>query len=87
METTLSKLQLKDEETNGEGDRLEFDPEEELVEERTDFCLVGCFPIATMINFQSMKTVLTNLWHPLGESPLLILVKNDFCFNFTVRLT
>ncbi|MBA0634773.1 hypothetical protein Godav_028817, partial [Gossypium davidsonii] len=36
----------------------------------SELCLVGCFLTATTINFQPMRTVMANLWHPLGGIPI-----------------
>lgn len=85
MEAVLADLSLEEEEGSGEGDGWEV--EQELVddEECLDFCLVGCFLTATSVNFQSMKTVLANLWHPLGGSTSLKLGKNSFYSDFIVR--
>lgn len=45
-------------------------------------CLVGYFLTATTVNFQSMKTILANLWHPLGGVTITDIGDKWFLFQF-----
>lgn len=78
-------LHLEDEEESGEGVEWEIDQDLETGEEDFEFCLVGCFLTATSINFQSMKTVFANLWHPLGGVTITDIGERDIYFNFIVK--
>ncbi|MFQ6662351.1 hypothetical protein Gotur_030209, partial [Gossypium turneri] len=54
------------------------EPEDSFSELR----LVGCFLTATTINFQAMRTVLANLWHPLGGVSIADVGEKRFVFQF-----
>lgn len=41
--------------------------------------------MVTSVNFESMKIVLANIWHPLGVSLSLILARKDSYSIFIVR--
>ncbi|XP_016704246.1 uncharacterized protein [Gossypium hirsutum] len=66
MEEVLADLRIEEEQESGEVELWEIEQEENPTEQSSNFCLVVCFLTATVINFQSMRTVMANLWHPLG---------------------
>ncbi|MBA0636735.1 hypothetical protein Godav_022130 [Gossypium davidsonii] len=66
MEEALADLRLTEEGDSREMEAWEIEKEVVAGEPLSELCLVGCFLTATTINFQSMRTVMANLWHPLG---------------------
>lgn len=42
----------------------------------------GCYLTTTTVNFQSMKTVLAKLWHPLGGVTITDIGEKMFLFRF-----
>ncbi|MBA0739293.1 hypothetical protein Gogos_012578 [Gossypium gossypioides] len=57
---------------------------EEDVEEEVDldYCLVGCFLMARMVNFQAMKNTLVNVRHLIGGVVISDLEEKRFLFKF-----
>ncbi|MBA0707558.1 hypothetical protein Golax_019593, partial [Gossypium laxum] len=47
-----------------------------------EFFLVGCFLTAIMVNFQTMKNMLANIWHPIGGVVILNLGEKRLLFKF-----
>ncbi|MBA0769017.1 hypothetical protein Gotri_017785, partial [Gossypium trilobum] len=82
MEEALADLRLTEE---GDSREMEVWEIEEDVGEGELFsylCLVGCFLTATTINFQSMRTVMANLWHPLARISITEVGEKRFVFQF-----
>ncbi|KAH1090915.1 hypothetical protein J1N35_018172 [Gossypium stocksii] len=51
-----------------------------------DLCLMGCFLIASVVQFQAMRNTLPNLWHLLGGIEILDMGKKRFLFWFFHRV-
>ncbi|PPS04462.1 hypothetical protein GOBAR_AA16201 [Gossypium barbadense] len=73
MEDGLANLRIHDEEE-------EIWAMDEDVEQ--EFCLVGCLLTARMVNFQTMKNMLANVWHLIGGLLILNLREMRFLFKF-----
>ncbi|MBA0675514.1 hypothetical protein Goari_017054 [Gossypium aridum] len=82
MEEALVDLWLTEEGDNREIEVWEFEQDEAAGEPFSDLCLVGCFLIATTINFQSMRTMMANLWHPLEGISITNVGEKRFVFQF-----
>lgn len=82
MKVALTDIRLEDEEVNGEGEGWDVDQVVKLDDRNVDLCLVGCFLTGTTVNFQSMKIVLANLWHPLGGATITEIGDKRFLFQF-----
>ncbi|MBA0597567.1 hypothetical protein Gorai_007370 [Gossypium raimondii] len=67
MERGMAALSLEGGEDEGWQD--DFGGEES--EEVDDLCVVSNFLTASVIQFQTMKSTLANLWHPYGGVMLL----------------
>ncbi|MBA0746606.1 hypothetical protein Gogos_009109 [Gossypium gossypioides] len=78
MERGMANLRIEDSEeeawsVHGDG---------ELLNQRYEFCLVGCFLTASVINSQAMQNTIANLWHSLGGVLILYLGEKCFIFKF-----
>ncbi|KAH1091594.1 hypothetical protein J1N35_018851 [Gossypium stocksii] len=82
MEDGLADLRIEDEEESGEAELWEIESEENSLEQSSSFCLVDCFVTATIINFQLMRTVMANLWHPLGGVTITDIGEKIILFHF-----
>ncbi|MBA0792610.1 hypothetical protein Gohar_017094, partial [Gossypium harknessii] len=82
MEEALADLRLTDEGDSREMEAWEIEKEVVAGELFSKLCLVGCFLTATTINFQSMRTVMANLWHPLGGISIMEVEEKRFVFQF-----
>ncbi|MBA0567270.1 hypothetical protein Golob_012018, partial [Gossypium lobatum] len=51
-----------------------------------DLCLVGCFVMASMVHFATMRTTLANLWHALRVVQITDLGDKRFLFRFFHRV-
>lgn len=47
-----------------------------------EFSLVGCFLTVGSIHFPTMRSTLTNLWHPVKGMKILDLGEKRFLFQF-----
>ncbi|MBA0805970.1 hypothetical protein Gohar_005449, partial [Gossypium harknessii] len=82
MEEALADLRLTDEGDSREMEAWEIEEEVGEGEPFSDLCLVGCFLTATTINFQLMRTVMANLWHPLAGISITKVGEKRFVFQF-----
>ncbi|MBA0579790.1 hypothetical protein Gorai_022036 [Gossypium raimondii] len=82
MEEALVDLRLTEEGDSREMKAWEIEEEVGEGEPFLELCLVGCFLTATTINFQSMRTVMANLWHPLGGISITEVGEKRFVFQF-----
>ncbi|MBA0642063.1 hypothetical protein Goklo_026523 [Gossypium klotzschianum] len=82
MEEALADLRLTEEGDSREMEAWEIEKEVVAGEPLSELCLVGCFLTATTINFQSMRTVMANLWHPLGGISIMEVGEKRFVFQF-----
>ncbi|KAH1107886.1 hypothetical protein J1N35_011654 [Gossypium stocksii] len=82
MEEVLADLRIEEEEESGEAELWEIEQEENPTEQSSNFCLVGCFLTATVINFQSMCMVMANLRHPLGGVTIIDIGEKRILFRF-----
>lgn len=57
METEFAGLSINEE------DEIIQIPTFPSPEREVDYCLVGCFLTASVINFAAMKSTMANLWH------------------------
>lgn len=51
-----------------------------------DCCLVGTFLTASVVQFQAMRNMLANLWHPIAGIEISNLGAKRFLFRFFHRL-
>ncbi|MBA0699108.1 hypothetical protein Goari_000774 [Gossypium aridum] len=49
---------------------------------KDEFCAVGSFLTTSVIQFQAMKSTLTNLWDPHGGMTIFYLSEKQFRFKF-----
>ncbi|PPS15332.1 hypothetical protein GOBAR_AA05243 [Gossypium barbadense] len=82
MEEVLADLRIEDEEESGGMEAWEFDQGEGSSEQISNLCLVGCFLTATAVNFLSMRMVVVNIWHPLGEVTITGIGEKIFLYRF-----
>ncbi|KAH1128926.1 hypothetical protein J1N35_000304 [Gossypium stocksii] len=82
MKEFLAELRIGEEEESGEAESWEIVQEESPTEQSFNFCLVGCFLTATVVNFQSMRTVMANLWHPIGGVSIKDIGEKRILFRF-----
>ncbi|MBA0686925.1 hypothetical protein Goari_014492 [Gossypium aridum] len=61
MERDLAVFSLDDE----EDEIVEVQRQVESIMNENEFCLVGCFLMASVIHFPTMKSTMANLWHPI----------------------
>ncbi|MBA0613705.1 hypothetical protein Godav_014084, partial [Gossypium davidsonii] len=61
-ETELAQLSINEEE---EEELLQIQDDLQPHTDVSNYQLVGCFLIASIINFSAMKSTLANLWHPI----------------------
>ncbi|MBA0692692.1 hypothetical protein Goari_010229 [Gossypium aridum] len=78
MERGMANLRIEDSEeeawsVHGDGEPLN---------QRYEFCLVGCFLTASVINSQAMWNTMANLWHSLVGILILDLGEKCFLFKF-----
>lgn len=82
MESALADLRLEDEEETGETVAWEMAQESEVHNKQSYFLLVDCFLTTTIVNFQSMRSVMVNLWHPTGGVMITNIGEKRFLFRF-----
>lgn len=82
MEAGLGDLRLDEDEDKEENEGWMVDQEIQETETVPDLTLVGCFPTPKMVNFQSMKSMLANLWHLLGGVTISHIGEKRFTFRF-----
>ncbi|GMI86308.1 hypothetical protein HRI_002300100 [Hibiscus trionum] len=80
---------MADVEANLAGLSLEEDEEEPLIVEEVhtatifpyEFCFVGSFLTTSVVNFQSMRSTLSNVWHPTGGISISDIGDGRFLFR------
>ncbi|MBA0571040.1 hypothetical protein Golob_004636 [Gossypium lobatum] len=65
MENDLADLSLE----YGEDEVLLVQGESKSQNVAVDFCLVGCFLMASIVHFPAMNSIMVNIWHLVYELP------------------
>ncbi|KAK5844875.1 uncharacterized protein At4g02000-like [Gossypium arboreum] len=86
MENILASLQIEEEEESGDKELWEIEIEENLTEQAINFCLIGCFFTTTTINFQSMRTVMANLWYTIRGVSITDIGEKSILFRFFCKV-
>ncbi|MBA0771593.1 hypothetical protein Gotri_007087 [Gossypium trilobum] len=55
---------------------------EELILTSYEYCLVGCFLVASIVHFDSMRNTMANVWHSIGGVIITDLGEKDFVFRY-----
>ncbi|MBA0755253.1 hypothetical protein Gogos_005642 [Gossypium gossypioides] len=77
-EKWIAELQIEDNEEEASNVHEDGD----LDNHKYEFCLVGYFLIASVINFQAMRNTMANIWHPLRGVVISDLGEKRFLFRF-----
>ncbi|MBA0855779.1 hypothetical protein Goshw_019038 [Gossypium schwendimanii] len=79
MDAYLTRLSLEDREEEG-WDVIGEDSGYGLASYK--LCLVGSFFTASIVNFQAMKNMIANVWHPISGMAIFDLSDKRFLFRF-----
>lgn len=55
---------------------------EELIMTYYEYCLVRCFLVVSIVDFDSMRNTMANVWHPIGGVTIIDPSEKDFLFRF-----
>ncbi|MFQ6657652.1 hypothetical protein Gotur_027237, partial [Gossypium turneri] len=78
MEEDTEDLQIED----NEKEAWSIHEDGDHVSQKYEFCLVGYFLTASVINFQAMRNTMANIWHFLGGVMISNLGEKWFLFKF-----